>query len=254
VANDDVVLYEKEDRLGIITINRPQVKNALSMPVFSALDKVLDKIAVDEEVRTLVVTGAGKGFVAGADVNELPEHTILGGWASSRYQQSVFTKLERIGKPSIAAIGAFCLGGGLELALSCTFRVASSKAKIGFPELGLGIMPGFGGTERAVRTLGYAKAADLLLSHLTIDGVEAYRIGLVHRVVEPDEVLPHAKEWGRRLASLSPVAVRLELELLLHGQGSAIDHGLALESALGAMAVTSEEAKELLAKFLAKQG
>jgi enoyl-CoA hydratase len=248
-----LVLYEKEDRLGVMTVNRPDVRNALNLAVFSTLNAVLDRVAADEELRALVITGAGNGFVAGADVNELVEHTLMGGWAASRFQQSVFSKLERIGKPSIAAIGGFCLGGGLELALSCTFRVASATARIGFPELNLGIIPGFGGTERVVRTVGYAKAVELLLSHLVIDGEEAYRIGLVHRVVGPDEVLPRAKEWGQNLAHLNPVAVRLELELLLQGQGSTIDQGLALESALGALAVSSKEAKELLAKFLAKK-
>lgn len=250
---DGLVIYEKEDRIAVITINRPEVRNALDLAVFYALNGVLDVAATDEEARALVITGAGNGFVAGADINELLEHTLVDGWAASRFQQSVFTKLEKMGKPSVAAIGGFCLGGGLELALSCTFRVASKTAKMGFPELGLGIIPGFGGTERAVRTVGYAKATELLLSHLVIDGGEAFRIGLVHRVTEADEVLPHAKEWARNLAGLNPVAVRMELELLLHGQGSAIDQGLALESAVGALAVTSKEAKELLARFLAKK-
>ena len=111
------------------------------------------------------------------------KHTIVGGWTASRFQQSVFTKLERIGKPSIAAIRGFCLGGGLELALSCTFRIASVKAKIGFPELGLGIIPGFGGTERMVRTVGYAKAAEMILRQSIINGKEAFRIGLINEVV-----------------------------------------------------------------------
>jgi enoyl-CoA hydratase len=174
------------------------------------------------------------------------------GWAASRFQQSVFTKLERIGKPSIAAIEGFCLGGGLELALCCTFRIASKTAKIGFPELSLGIIPGFGGNERAVRTVGYAKAAELLLLHPIIDGEEASIIGLVHRAVAPDNVMIQAREWAENLIRLNPVAVRLELELLLQGQGSTIDQGLALESALGALAISSEGAKELLSKFLKK--
>jgi enoyl-CoA hydratase len=254
MMSSDVVQYEKEGRLGIITINRPQVRNALNMPVFYALDEILDGVSRDEEVRALVITGSDNGFVAGADINELSEHTMMGGWTACRFQQSVFTKLERIGKPSIAAIRGFCLGGGLELALSCTFRVASVKAKIGFPELGLGIIPGFGGTERTVRTIGYAKAAEMILCQSVINGKEAFRIGLINEAVEcDDEVLGRAKEWAQNLASLSPVAMRLELELLLQGQGSTIDQGLALESALGAMAVTSKEAKELLGKFLEKK-
>lgn len=250
---EEFVLFEKERGVGIITLNRPEVRNALNMAVFSALNKILDEAAHDDEVRALVLTGTGSGFAAGADVNELLNHTMMGGWAASRFNQSVFTKLERIGKPSIAAISGFCLGGGLELALSCTFRVISGKAKIGFPEMALGIIPGFGGTERAVKAVGFAKAAELVLSSPVIDGQEAYRIGLVHRVVEPDLVLSHAKEWAQNLARLNPVAVRLELELLFQGQGGTIDQGLSLESALGALVVASEEAKELLGKFLTKQ-
>ena len=130
--------------------------------------------------------------------------------------------------------------------------MASTNAKLGFPELSLGIIPGFGGTERVVRTVGYAKAVDLLLSHLVIDGEEACRIGLVHRVAGSDEVLHRAKEWAEDLARLNPVAVRLELELILQGQNGTIDQGLALESALGALAASSEEAKKLLAKFLTR--
>jgi enoyl-CoA hydratase len=153
----------------------------------------------------------------------------------------------------IARVQGLALGGGLELALSCTFRLASKTAKLGFPELGLGIIPGFGGTERIVRTVGYAKGADLLFSHSVIDGEEAHRIGLVHRVAEAQEVLERAKEWAESLARLNPVAVRVELELLLRGQDGTIDQGLALESALGALAVSSEEAKELLGKFLTRK-
>lgn len=250
----DVVKYEKEGRIGIITINRHQVRNALNMPVFYALDEVLDRVSKNEEVRVLVVTGSGKGFVAGADVNELREHTMIGGWAACRFQQSVFTKLERIGKPSIAAIRGFCLGGGLELALSCTFRIASANAKIGFPELGLGIIPGFGGTERAVRTVGFAKAAEMILCQSVIHGREAHSIGLINEVVaSDDEVLSRAKEWAQNLARLSPVAVHLELELLGQGQSSTIEQGLALESALGALAVSSKEARQLLGNFLEKR-
>jgi enoyl-CoA hydratase len=248
----EVVLYEKENRLGIISINRPEVRNALNTAVFSELDKILDRVAGDEQIRALVIKGVGKGLDAGADVNELLEPTMVGGWAASRFQQSVFTKLERIGKPSIAAITGFCLGGGLELALSCSFRVASTTARIGFPEMSLGIIPGFGGTERAVRTVGYAKALELLLCSSLLDGQEAYRIGLIHQAVEPDEVLPRAKELGNSLARLNPVAMRLQLELLLQGQGSTIDQGLSLESALGALVISSKEAKELLSAFLQK--
>jgi enoyl-CoA hydratase len=144
------------------------------------------------------------------------------------------------------------LGGGLELALSCTFRVVSPKARLGFPELGLGLIPAFGGTERLVRTVGHAKAAEMIFFRSIIDGQEALRIGLVNQVIDADQVPIKAKEMAQNLASLSTVAVRLELELLLAAQDTGIGSGLALESALGALAVSSGKAKELLHTFLKK--
>jgi enoyl-CoA hydratase len=200
-----------------------------------------------------VVTGAGTAFVAGADINELLAFDTQQGWAASRFQQSVFNKLERLGKPSIAAINGPALGGGLELALSCTLRVASEKAKLGLPEMGLGIIPAFGGTQRLVRSVGFPKAAELLLFRSIISAEEANKIGLVNQVVEQDQVLNRAKEMAANLCALSPVAVRLELELLLQTEHKGFDAGLALESALAALAVSSEEAKQLLQGFLSKK-
>ena len=249
---NDVVLYEKDGPLGIVTINRPEVMNPLSMSVFLGLSDALDKVSADEEVRVLMITGAGRAFVAGADINELLGYGIEAGWANSRFQQSVFNKLEGLGKPSIAAINGFAMGGGLELALSCTLRVASAKAKMGFPEVGLGIIPAFGGTQRLARAVGYPKAAELILLRTIIDANEALRIGLVNTVVEQDQVIIKTREWAQNLASLSPVAVRLELELLLKTQDKGFDAGLALESALAALAVASPQAKELLGQFVTK--
>jgi enoyl-CoA hydratase len=249
---DQVVLYAKEGNIGFITINRPEMKNPLNMGVFTALDEVLDKAAADKDLRALVVTGAGNAFVSGADINELLGYKTQEGWAASRFQQSVFNKLERIGIPSIAAINGFALGGGLELALSCTIRIASTKAKLGFPELGLGIIPAFGGTERLIRTVGYAKASELILFRSVIGSEDALRLGLVHEVTEPDQLLDKAREKAQNLASLSPVAVRLEMELLLNTANQGLDSSLALESGLASLAVASPEAKELLGSFLSK--
>jgi enoyl-CoA hydratase len=249
---DNVVLFEKEGQTGLITINRPEIRNPLNMAVFRALNDILDTISGDEEMRAVVITGAGNAFVAGADINELLGYDTQAGWAASRFQQSVFNKLERLRKPTIAAINGFAMGGGLELALSCTFRVASVKAKLAFPELGLGIIPAFGGTQRLVRTVGHAKAAELVLFRSLITGEEAYRIGLVNRITDQDQVLGTAKEMAQSLCALSPVAVRLELELLRQTEDEGFDAGLALESALAALAVSSEEAKKLLGGFLTK--
>jgi enoyl-CoA hydratase len=247
-----VVTFKKEGQMGVIIINRPEVRNSLNLAVFQGLNAILDKLAADDEVRALVITGAGNAFVSGADINELLSYETQGGWSASRFQQSVFNKLERLGKPSIAAINGFAMGGGLELALSCTFRVASANAKMGFPEVGLGIIPAFGGTQRLVRTVGHAKAAELILCRSIINAEEAQRIGLVNQVVEQDQALTRATEWAKDLCALSPVAVRLELELLHETQDKGFDVGLALESALAALAVSSNEAKHLLGQFLSK--
>ncbi len=247
---NQVVIYSKENRTGFITINRPEIRNPLNMNIFHALDETLDAIAADEEVLVLVLTGAGNAFVSGADINELLALNTQEVWTASRFQQSVFNKLERLHKPSIAAINGFALGGGLELALSCTFRIASTKARFGFPHLGLGIIPAFGGTQRMVRTVGYAKASELILFRTILNGDEAYRIGLVNRVVGPNELMEEAKGWAENMASLSPVAVKLEMELLLNTASQGFDAGLALESGLASLAGASSEAKELLGSFL----
>lgn len=247
---NQVVLYSKENNIGFVTINRPEVKNSLNMQVFHALDETIDTIAADDGVRALVVTGAGNAFVSGADINELLALKTQEGWAASRFQQSVFNKLERLHKPSIAAINGFAMGGGLELALSCTLRIASTRARLGFPELGLGIIPAFGGTQRLVRTVGYPKASELILCRTIVSGEEAFRIGLVNHVVEGDELTDRAKDLAQNLAAVSPVAMMLEMELLLNTMGAGFDAGLALESGLASLAVASPEAKELLGSFL----
>jgi enoyl-CoA hydratase len=248
----EVVLYRKEERVGWITVNRAEMRNSLNMAVFTRLDEILNEAAADRDVTVLVVTGAGSAFVSGADINELLGFDTQGGWIASRFQQSVFNKLERMGKPSIAAVNGFAMGGGLELALACTFRLASVKAKIGFPELGLGIIPAFGGTQRLARTVGHAKASELILFRSTVSAEEAYRIGLVNQVVENDHLLQRAKEWATDLSALSPTAVRLELELLHQSQAGGFDEGLALESGLAAIAVSSEEGRYLLGQFISK--
>jgi enoyl-CoA hydratase len=249
----DVVLLEKECGIGIITINRPEVRNALNRMVFHELKRVLSSVRDDEEIRAVIVTGAGEAFVAGADVGEMAGLESISGWIESRVHQSVLDDLERLGKPSIAAINGSALGGGLELAMACTIRVASEKAKVGLPELGLGILPGFGGTQRLMRIVGYAKAAELVLTATIMTAEEGHKIGLVNHVVPHDEVLAKAKKIAQTIAGLSPIAVRLEMELLLHGRDAGIDEGLALESAVACLSLSSKEAKELLSRFLERK-
>ena len=249
----DLVLFEKEGSIGVITFNRPEVRNALNRAVFQALHEALSKVRNDDDVRVVILTGAGDAFVAGADVGELSNRESISGWFESRLHQSVLDDLERLGKPSIAVINGPALGGGLELAMACTIRIASEKAKVGLPELSLGILPGFGGTQRLMRIVGYAKAAELVLTAAIMGADDAYRIGLVNRVVPHDELLVTAKQMAQSIARLSPIAVRLEMELLLHGRDASIDDGLAMESAVACLAVSSKEAKELLRKFLERK-
>ncbi len=203
---DKIVLYEKDGPIGHITINRPEVKNALNLNVFRAFNNVLDMVTIDNDVRAVVITGAGSAFVAGADINDLLSFDSIEGWSASRFQQSVFNKLENLGRAFYCSNQRCCVGGGLELALSCTFRIASADARMGFPELGLGIIPAFGGTERLVRTIGHTKAAELVLFRSIIDGNEACRIGLVKQVVEQNHVKVSQGMGTQNLAALSPVA------------------------------------------------
>lgn len=248
-----VVKWEKRGEVAVLEIVRPEVKNALNMEVFRELERALLELKGDDGVKALVVTGAGDSFVAGADINELLAMDLKGGFEASRYQQSVFDRLEKLGKPSVAAIRGYCLGGGLELALACTFRIASKGARLGFPELGLGIIPAFGGVERLIRTVGFARALELVLFQRIVDGQEAEAMGLVNLAVEDGEVMEKAMEWAEGLSRLSPFGVRLALELFYRAQGGGLEEDLSLESALAALAVSSPEAKERLKAFLERR-
>ncbi len=248
-----VVLYEKEGSIGMITINRPEVRNALSREVFSEFQEVLVNVRKDEDVRVLIVTGAGNAFVAGADVGDLATLAPVSGWFESRLHQSVFDSLERIGRPSIAAVNGPALGGGLELAMACTIRIASEKARLGLPELSLGILPGFGGTQRLMRIVGYAKAAELLLTSAILSAEEAQKIGLVNQVVSQEALMDKAKTMAQSIGRLNPLTVKLASELLLQSRNVGIDEGLAMESSLACLAFASQETKELLQKFFEKR-
>ncbi len=250
---NNVVLFEKEGPIGLITINRPEVRNSLNAAVFLELNGIIGRIAADDGIRTVVVTGAGKAFVSGADINELLSLDPITGWSASRFQQSVLTSLERLGKPSLAAINGAALGGGLELALACTMRFASRGAKMGFPELGLGIVPGFGGTQRLIRTVGKARAAEMLLRRSIIDADQAQSIGLVNGVFADDVFFAGVMDVARDLATVTPACVRLTMELLNYAQGEGFDAGMAMESALASLTLSSPAAKELLGLFLSKR-
>ncbi len=249
---NEIVLYEKKERVALITINRPEVRNALNMGVFQALHGILDDAAKDQGIRAVVVTGSGTTFAAGADINELLSMDSAEGWTASKFSHSVLNRLERLGKPSIAAMNGPALGGGLELALACTLRFASSEAKMGFPELGLGIVPGFGGSQRLIRTVGPALAADLLLRRRMVGAEEAKALGLVSEVIARDQIVDAALSAARDLAALSPVAVSVTMELLQHTQSEGFDSGLAMEAGLACLTLSTPEARASLAAFLGK--
>src|SRR5271168_3085298 len=203
------LLYEKKDGIAYITFNRPKVLNALNRKTIEELHQVLVDARDDESVRVLILTGAGeKAFVAGADINELAQQTPVNGKEFSLYGQSVLHLLETIGKPSICAINGFALGGGCELALACSIRIASKNAKIGQPEVKLGIIPGYGGSQRLARLCGKGMAHELCLTGEMISAEEAQRIGLVNRIHEPAELLPAAEAMAKKIIANGPLAVK----------------------------------------------
>ncbi len=248
------LIYEKKDNIGLLTINRPDKMNAISNELTSELKKLLDEIENDEELRVLVITGAGdKAFVAGADINELVDRDAKKGRKVSHERQEIFSRIENLQVPAIAAVNGFALGGGLELALACSIRICSEKAQFGAPEVKLGIIPGDGGTQRLPRLVGLGRAMEMILTGDFIDAQEAYRIGLVNRVVSADKLMDEAMELARKIASRPPLAVRFAKEAVNRSMEGDSASGFALESFLHALTCTTEDKKEGVAAFLEKR-
>jgi len=248
------LLFEKKDRIGTITINRPKLLNALNRQTVDELDKVLFEAKSDPEVRVLMITGAGeKAFVAGADLNELAVLTPTAGQETSLHGQRVFRKLETLGKPSIAAINGFALGGGCELALACSIRLASKTAKLGQPEVKLGIIPGYGGTQRLARLCGKGTAHELCLTGEMISAEEAERIGLVNHVYEPGELMAAARAMAAKIAATAPIAVQFAMEAIERGLEMPQEQGLFLEASLFGVCCATEDMREGTRAFLEKR-
>ncbi len=248
------ILYEKREGIGWITFNRPKVLNALNGKTIAELDDAISNAREDSEVRALILTGAGeKAFVAGADIGELSRSTPVDGRETSLRGQTVFRKLETLGKPSIAAINGFALGGGCELALACTIRVASRTARIGQPEVKLGLLPGYGGTQRLSRLCGKGVAHELCLTGEMISADEALRIGLVNHVYEPEELLPAAEALAKKMIANAPLAVRYAMEAIEHGIEMPQAEGLLLEAALFGIVTATEDFREGTQAFLEKR-
>jgi len=248
------ILFEKKDCIAFITFNRPKVLNALNRKTVEELRDALLDARDDSSVRVVILTGAGeKSFVAGADIGELAQRTPVDGKDFSLFGQSVFHLLETLGKPSICAINGFALGGGCELALSCTIRLASKTAKLGQPEVKLGIIPGYGGSQRLARLCGKGIAHELCLTGEMITAEEAQRIGLVNHIYEPAELLPAAEAMAKQIIANAPLAVKYTMEAIERGVEMPQEEGLFLEATLFGLACATEDMREGTKAFLEKR-
>ena len=250
----NTLIYEKKDTIGILTINRPEKMNALSTELTNELQQVLVEIEEDKDLRVLVITGAGeKAFVAGADINELVDRDALIGRRVSRFRQELFSRIENLPIPVIAAVNGYALGGGLELALACNIRLSTENAKFGAPEVKLGIIPGDGGTQRLPRLVGLGRAMEMVITGDFVDAQEAHRIGLVNKVVPDEELMEATLALAQKIASRPPLAVKYAKEAVNRSQEGDTVSGYAIESYLHALACTTEDKKEGVAAFLEKR-
>jgi enoyl-CoA hydratase len=248
------ILYEKRDGIAFITFNRPKVLNALNRKTVEELRDALIDARDDVSVRVLILTGAGeKSFVAGADISELARRTAVDGKDFALFGQSVLHLLETMGKPSICAINGFALGGGCEVAMCCSIRLASKNARIGQPEVKLGIIPGYGGTQRLARLCGKGVAHELCLSGEMIGAEEAQKIGLVNHVYEPAELLPAAEALAKKIMANAPLAVKYAMEAIERGFEMPQEEGLFLEASLFGLACATEDMREGTKAFLEKR-
>jgi enoyl-CoA hydratase len=242
------------EQIARITFNRPNVLNALNRKTMDELGDCLKKVRADDAIRVLILTGAGeKAFIAGADINELSQQTPVNGREFTLYGQEIIHRLETLGKPAIAAINGFALGGGCEVALACTLRIASRNAKLGQPEVKLGIIPGYGGSQRLPRLCGKGVAHELILTGEMITADEALRIGLVNRVVEPAELLATAEAIARKIIANPPVAVKYALEAVERGMEMPQEEGLYLEATLFGLCCATQDMREGTRAFLEKR-
>jgi enoyl-CoA hydratase len=247
-----MVALDRDGALAVITLNRPEALNALSFDVICAIGTAIDE-AAGWDIRAIVFTGAGeKAFCAGADIKELIGRSLMQQKSGAELGQRVFAKLDTFKVPSIAAINGYAFGGGLELAMACTFRVASPKAKMGLPEIKLGLVPGYGGTQRLPRLIGEARATEMILTGRTVDAEEALRVGLVHRIVDGD-VLEAAKMLAAEFTSFGLPALSFARAAVQRALDTPLSQGLRIEADLSTLAYRTEDASEGLAAFIAKR-
>ena len=248
------LVFEKKNNIAYVTINRPKVLNALNMATMGELRNAFTDLKQDREVRVVILTGAGeKSFVAGADIGELQKNNPVEAKQYTHRGQAVLDLIENLGKPVIACINGFALGGGCEIAMACTMRLAGENAKLGQPEVKLGIIPGYGGTQRLPRLVGKGIAMQLLLTGEMISAQEAHRIGLVNEVLPAAQLIPRAETIAQAIIKNAPLAIQYCLEAVNHGIELTQEEGLYLEASLFAVSCATEDKKEGTSAFLEKR-
>lgn len=243
----------KKDHIAVVTMNRPEALNALNKAVFTDLEVALDDVERDDEVYVVIITGAGRAFIAGADIGEMAPMNVAEGLAFSELGNRILMRVDMMEKPTIAAVNGFALGGGCEMALACDIRIASEKAKFGQPEVGLGITPGFGGTQRLPRLVGSANAMELILTARNINAQRALEIGLVSHVYPAEEMLDRALELADAIAANAQVAVRQSKAAVRRGLQADMATGVAYESEAFGLCFATEDQKDAMAAFLKKE-
>jgi len=252
--NFENLLVERDGGVAILTINRPKVLNALNTQTLDELRRAILDLKRDDTVRAVILTGAGeKSFIAGADINELATQTPVSGREHAMTGQHILDLIEHLGKPVIAAINGFALGGGCELAMACTIRIAADTAKLGQPEINLGLIPGYAGTQRLTRIVGRGRALELLLTGDQVTAQEAHRLGLVNRVVPAADLIPEAKKLAATLAAKAPIAIRYILEAVHKGVEMPFAQAQVFEATLFGLVASTEDMREGTKAFLEKR-
>lgn len=247
------LLIEDRGYIRIIKLNRPKELNSLNSELLSELDMAMADAADNSQVCVIVITGEGKAFAAGADISQMAQMNAVQGKAFGSFGSSVFRRIEMLRKPVIAAVNGYALGGGCELALACDIRIGSSKAKVGQPEVNLGITPGFSGTQRLARMVGLGKAKEMIYTAEPIDAQEAYRIGLFNKVVEPEQLLDTAVEMAAKIATKAQLAVHYAKEAINRGIETDVETGIAMEADLFGLCFSTYDQKEGMKAFLERR-
>lgn len=247
------ILVQEDGNVAIIKMNRPSAMNALNKETLEELDKVIDYIQERDEIYSVIITGEGKAFVAGADIAQMKDMGLIEGKNFGKLGNKVFRKIEEMTKPTIAAINGFALGGGCELAMACDLRIASEKAKFGQPEVGLGITPGFGGTQRLARIVGIPKAKEMIYTGKIINSQQAFNIGLVNHVVDSNDLIKEAKSMANSIANNAPIAVRFAKEAINKGIETDIETGISYETEVFGSCFATQDQKEGMQAFIEKR-